>query len=79
MMVRSVPDVEAVASLGEIRELTFPPLIAAGGAKAAHFPSARAGLEAAERCDGPWFNVPDPTTVEAIESRHLGHGQANPE
>lgn len=41
-----------------------------GAHRAARFPSAQAGLDAARWCNGPWFNVPDPTTVEAVESRH---------
>jgi hypothetical protein len=40
-----------------------------GGAhKASRFDSAEAGLLAAERCNGPWFNVPDAASVESVES-----------
>ncbi len=35
--------------------------------KAAHFASAEAGLAAAAQCHGPWFNVPDATTIESLE------------
>jgi hypothetical protein len=34
--------------------------------KVAHFATARAGLEAAALCNGPWFNTPDPASVEAV-------------
>jgi hypothetical protein len=39
-----------------------------GAHKAAHFASAQAGLDAAARCNGPWFNVPDPATIEVVGS-----------
>jgi hypothetical protein len=42
-----------------------------GAHKAAHFPSAQAGLDAVARCNGPWFNIPDPATVEIIKSCQL--------
>jgi len=35
--------------------------------KAARFESVKAGLDAAGRCNGPWFNVPDPATIESVE------------
>jgi hypothetical protein len=38
-----------------------------GAHKAAHFRSAQAGLDAAGQCNGPWFNMPDPTSVESLE------------
>ena len=38
-----------------------------GAHKAAHFVSPEAGFIAASRCNGPWFNVPDPATIESIE------------
>lgn len=38
-----------------------------GGAhKATHFASAGDAMSAAASCQGPWFNHPDPETVEAI-------------
>ncbi len=38
-----------------------------GAHKAAHFESAEAGLAAAAQCHGPWFNMPDATTIESLE------------
>ena len=39
-----------------------------GAHKAAHFASTQAGLDAAAQCNGPWFNVPDPATIEVVGS-----------
>ena len=36
--------------------------------KAAHFGTAEAGLRAADRCNGPWFNIPDPASIEVVDS-----------
>ena len=38
-----------------------------GPHKASRFESAEAGLAAADQCNGPWFNIPDPTTIESVE------------
>jgi hypothetical protein len=37
-----------------------------GAHKATHFASSAAAMKAAAACMGPWFNYPDPGTVEAI-------------
>ena len=37
-----------------------------GAHKATQFPSAGDAMAAAALCKGPWFNHPDPDTVEAI-------------
>ena len=37
-----------------------------GAHRATHFVSPGAALAAAALCKGPWFNHPDPGTVEAI-------------
>jgi hypothetical protein len=34
--------------------------------KAAHFKTAESGLEAADQCNAPWSNLPDPATVEGV-------------
>jgi hypothetical protein len=34
--------------------------------KAAKFETAQAGLKAAEECNGPWFRMPDPATIETV-------------
>jgi hypothetical protein len=39
-----------------------------GAHKASHFASVDVGLAAASRCNGPWFNAPDPATIEVVES-----------
>ena len=39
-----------------------------GAHKAALFASQQAGLLAVSHCNGPWFNVPDPATIESIET-----------
>lgn len=38
-----------------------------GAHKAAHFASPEIGFVAASQCNGPWFNVPDPATIESVE------------
>jgi hypothetical protein len=38
-----------------------------GAHRAAHFASPEAGFVAASQCNGPWFNVPEPATIESIE------------
>lgn len=37
-----------------------------GAHKAAQFASAAEAMTAAAQCIGPWFNAPDPDTVEAV-------------
>ncbi len=37
-----------------------------GAHKATHFPSRTDALTAAESCQGPWFNHPDPDSIDAI-------------
>jgi hypothetical protein len=38
--------------------------------KVAHFATADAGLQAVKLCNGPWFNTPDPASVEAVVWLH---------
>ena len=37
-----------------------------GAHKATHFASPSDAMDAAASCNGPWFNRPDPDSVEAI-------------